>query len=57
MAKERPLFPIINRPTPVLDRVRKTLEPAEESLLKEYSWAATWVSFAIAVAALAGSRR
>jgi len=56
MRKEKPLFPIIDRPTPIMDRLRKTVEPAEGSLLKDYSWAATWVSLALAVTAIAATR-
>jgi len=54
--KEKPLFPIIDRPTPIIDRLRKTIEPAEESLLKDYSWLATWGSLALALGAMAVAR-
>jgi len=49
------IFPILDRPTPILDVLRsEKREPGK--LLNKYSWAATWVSLALAVSAIAATR-
>jgi hypothetical protein len=55
MTEKKSVYPILPRPTPILDAIRGR-EGKGAQFLKEYSWAATWIGFAIAVAALAGSQ-